>query len=230
MDTNEKIRAKLVGLSRSGGLEPITVTQNFGEGNEERTVRFFDFDNPENNDFLVTNQFQLYGLKEAIYPDIVIFVNGFPLVIIECKSPYIKDPIQEAVETNFDRYQSRGAGYERLIFYNHFLVATCGTIARHGTIGAKINHYARWSESYPLTAEEIQKMCNFNPREQEFLIAGMLSKAHILDLLKNYVMLCNLWYKRSLIIDFPSESDFDFPSESREYFLLWKCPQSLSYF
>jgi len=45
MDTNEKIRAKLVGLSRSGGLEPITVTQNFGEGNEEKTVRLFDFDN-----------------------------------------------------------------------------------------------------------------------------------------------------------------------------------------
>ncbi len=188
MDTNEKIRAKLVGLSRSGGLEPITVTQNFGEGNEERTVRLLDFDNPENNDFLVTNQFQLYGLKEPIYPDIVIFVNGIPLVIIECKSPYIKDPIQEAVETNFERYQSRGAGYERLMFYNHFLVATSGIHARHGTIGSRINHYGKWSEAYPLTQEEIQKLCNFNPREQEILIAGMLSKSHILDLLKNYVI------------------------------------------
>ena len=57
MDTNEKIRAKLVGLSRSGGLEPITVTQNFGEGNEQKTIRLFDFDNPENNDFLVTINF-----------------------------------------------------------------------------------------------------------------------------------------------------------------------------
>ncbi|MDP9290502.1 MAG: HsdR family type I site-specific deoxyribonuclease [Thermoproteota archaeon] len=84
--------------------------------------------------------------------------------------------------------KTKQAGYERLIFYNHFLVATCGTTARHGTIGAKINHYARWSEAYPLTAEEIQKMCNFNPREQEFLITGMLSKSHILDLLKNYVV------------------------------------------
>ena len=88
MDTNEKIRAKLVGLSRSGGLEPITVTQNFGEGNVEKTVRLFDFDNPENNDFLFTNQFKLDGLKEPVYPDIVIFVNGIPLVLIECKSPY----------------------------------------------------------------------------------------------------------------------------------------------
>src|SRR5688500_10101140 len=54
MDTNERIRAKLVSLSRSGGLEPITVTQNFGDGNENKTVYLFDFKNPENNDFFVT--------------------------------------------------------------------------------------------------------------------------------------------------------------------------------
>lgn len=189
MDTNEKIRAKLVGLSRSGGLEPITVTQNFGEGNVEKTVRLFDFDNPENNDFLVTNQFQLDGLKQPIFPDIVIYVNGIPLVIIECKSPYIKDPINEAVEKNFERYQSRGSGYERLMFFNHFLIATCGTLARHGTVGANVNHYARWSEAYPLTEEEIEKLCEGRkPREQEIIIAGMLSRSHLLDLLKNYII------------------------------------------
>ena len=188
MDTNEKIRAKLVGLSRSGGLEPITVTQNFGEGNEQKTVRLFDFDNPENNDFLVTNQFQLQGLKEPIFPDIVVFVNGIPLVIIECKSPYIAKPIEQAIEKNFQRYQSRGSGYDKLIFYNHFLVATCGVLARHGTIGADVNHYARWSEAYPLAEEEIEKLCKRKSREQEILIAGMLTKSHLLDLLKNYVI------------------------------------------
>ena len=188
MDTNEKIRAKLVGLSRSGGLEPITVTQNFGEGNEQKTVRLFDFDNPENNDFLVTNQFQLEGLKEPIFPDIVVFVNGIPLVVIECKSPFIAKPIEQAIEKNFQRYQGRGSGYDKLIFYNHFLIATCGVLARHGTIGADVNHYARWSEAYPLTEEEIEKLCKRKPREQEILIAGMLTKSHLLDLLKNYVI------------------------------------------
>ena len=189
METNEKIRAKLVGLSRTGGLEPITVTQNFGDGSVEKTVKLFDFDNPENNDFLVTNQFQLEGLKEPIFPDIVVFVNGIPLVIIECKSPYIPKPIEQAVEKNFDRYQSRGSGYDKLVFYNHFLIATSGTLARHGTIGANLNHYARWSEAYPLTEQDIEKMCNGRkPREQEVLIAGMLTKSHLLDLLKNYVI------------------------------------------
>ncbi len=188
MDTNEKIRAKLVGLSKSGGLEPITVSQNVREGNVNKTVRLFDFDNPENNDFLVTNQFKMDGLKEPVYPDIVCYVNGIPLVVIECKSPYIKDPVNQAVEKNFTRYQSRSAGYERLMFYNHFLVATCGVRARHGTIGAAVNHYGRWSEPYPLTLEQVEKICKTTPREQEILIAGMLSKSHILDLLKNFVI------------------------------------------
>lgn len=188
MDTNEKIRAKLVGLSRSGGLEPITVSQNLGEGNVDKTVRLFDFDNPENNHFLVTNQFKMDGLKEPVYPDIVCYVNGIPLVVIECKSPYIKDPINQAVEKNFARYQSRGAGYERLMFYNHFLVATCGEVARHGTIGSSVNHYGRWSEPYPLTLDDVEKICKIKPREQEILIAGMLSKSHILDLLKNFII------------------------------------------
>jgi type I site-specific restriction-modification system R (restriction) subunit len=52
MDTNEQIRSKLVGLSGSVGLDPITVVQNFGEGNIDKTVRLFDFDNPQNNGFL----------------------------------------------------------------------------------------------------------------------------------------------------------------------------------
>ena len=101
-------------------------------------ARIIDFERPENNDFLVTNQFQLEGFKNQIFPDIVIFVNGIPLVIMECKSPVIPDPIGEAVERkNFNRYQARGQGYERLFFYNHCLIATCGTLARHGNAGVQ---------------------------------------------------------------------------------------------
>ena len=74
------------------------------------------------------------------------------------------------------------------MFYNHFLIATWGNLARHGTIGASVNHYARWSEAYPLSVEDMKKCVKGQPREQEILIAGMLSKSHLLDLLKNYVI------------------------------------------
>lgn len=188
VDTNEKIRAKLVELSKSGGLEPIVVTQNFGNGPEQKVVKIIDFERPENNDFLVTNQFQLEGFKNPIFPDIVIFVNGIPLVVMECKSPAIPDPIGEAVERkNFKHYQTRGQGYERLFFYNHCLIATCGTLARHGTLESNVNFFARWADPYPMTIDDVRKL-NGKAREQEILIAGILSKRNLLDHLQNFVI------------------------------------------
>ena len=189
VETNEKVRAKMVELSMAGGLDPIVVTQNLGDGPTEKTVSLFDFESPQNNDFLVTNQFHLDGLRRHILPDIVIFVNGIPLVIIECKSPAIPDPIGEAVERkNFNRYQQRGEGYERLFFYNHCLIAVCGTLARVGTVGSGVNHFARWAKSHPMTEEDVEQLCGRKPREQEILISGLLSKKNLLEHLQNFVL------------------------------------------
>ena len=188
VDTNEKIRAKLIGLSQTGGLEPVVVTQNSGNGSEYTTVKIFDFDNVENNDVLVTNQFAIHGFKRRILPDIVIFVNGIPLVIMECKDPAIPNPIEQAFEKNFTHYQSRGHGYERLFFYNHCMIATCGTLARVGTLQSDINYYARWAEPYPLSIKDVKDMCNGRSREQEIMIAGMLSKQNFLRHLQNFVI------------------------------------------
>lgn len=188
VDTNEQIHAKLIGLSTSTGLEPITITQYDQNGPYEKTVQFFDFVNPEKNDFVVSNQFEFHGYKRDIFPDIVIFVNGIPLVIIECKSPFRRDWLEAAVEKeNFKKYRSRGKGYERLMFFNLFLVATAGSFAKHGTITSEVNHFSRWSGAYPLTLEQVEEKFG-QSREQEVLIAGMLNKSNLLDLLKNYVI------------------------------------------
>jgi hypothetical protein len=53
------------------------------------------------------------------------------------------------------------------MFLNHFLVDTCGTVARQGTIGSRVNHYVRWSEAYSQTLEDCEKMCGRKPREQD---------------------------------------------------------------
>lgn len=188
VDTNEKIRAKLISLSQSGGLDPIVVTQNFGDGPVQKRVKVFDFENIDNNDFLVTNQFKIQGFKNPIFPDIVIFVNGIPLILIECKDPTIPRPIEQAYEKNFTHYQNSGQGYERLFYYNHAMIATCGTLARVGTLQSHINYYARWASTYPFSEEEIKNMCNGRLREQEIIIAGMLSKRNLLDHLQNFVI------------------------------------------
>jgi len=201
VETNEKIRAKLIELSQSSGLEPIVVTQNFGDGSVQKVVKVFDFDNPQNNDFLVTNQFQLEGFKNQILPDVVIFVNGIPLVLIECKSPAIPDPIGEAVDRkNFYKYQQRGNGYEKLFFYNHCLIAACGTLARVGTLNSNVNYYSRWAKPYPLSIEDVKELCNGKAREQEILIAGLLTKKNLLNHLQNFVLYDTINNKRVKMI------------------------------
>ena len=188
VDTNEKIRAKLIGLSQTGGLEPVVVTQNFGDGPEQKILKVFDFDNVENNDFIVTNQFKVQGFKNPIFPDVVVFVNGIPLVVIECKDPTIPRPIEQAYEKNFTHYQNPGQGFEKLFFYNHAMIATCGTLARVGTLQSHINYYARWAEAYPYTEDDVKTMCNGRAREQEIIIAGLLSKQNLLNHLQNFVI------------------------------------------
>ena len=189
VETNEKVRAKLVGLSVSGGLNPISVARETSDGTVHKRVKLFDFENPQNNDFLVTNQFRLNGFKYYIIPDIVVFVNGIPLVVMECKSPAAPDPILNAVEKeNFAKYQQPNQGYERLFFYNHCLVAMCGTLARVGAVRATANHFARWSRTDNQSEADIQLTCGRKPREQEILIAGLLSKHNLLEHLQNFVL------------------------------------------
>src|SRR5579875_1144531 len=97
MEANEAIHDDIVHY--------ISVEQDLGHGKKNQTVRLIDFDNIDNNEFLVVNQFKVSGLTENIIPDIVLFVNGLPLVVIECKSPFINSPIGQGVK-QLGRYQS----------------------------------------------------------------------------------------------------------------------------
>ena len=201
IDINEQIRAMMVGLSQTGGLEPITVDQHDQTGTIKKTVNLFDFENIHNNDFVVTNQFKLQGYKSHICPDIVLFVNGIPLVVIECKAPTNDTWLADAVEENFKKYRSAGHGYEKLMFYNHLLVVTCGIRARYGMISSDLTNFTngRWSSAYPLTSQKIKDAFG-RSEEQEILIAGMFDKFRLLDMLKNYVLYQTINNKKIKII------------------------------
>ena len=186
-DTNEIIHAMYTELSMDN-LNPLEIRFNLGNGEENQTIHLFNFKEPERNDFLVTNQLSFKKFKGSIRPDITIFVNGFPLVIIECKSPYNSDPIIEAIQDNLRKYQNNNNGVDRLFFYNLFLIATCGDYAKHGCIGYDTNFYSRWNSTYPHNDDEIEKWIKRKPREQEKLIIGMLDKKNLIDLLENYVI------------------------------------------
>src|SRR5262249_8082092 len=81
-------------------LENTSVSDNRKTGEKSPTVRFIDFQHRDNNRFTAVCQFKvrILGTEHHIIPDIVLFVNGLPVVVIECKSPKVKDPIPEAID------------------------------------------------------------------------------------------------------------------------------------
>ncbi len=80
-------------------LENTTVSKNEQTGELSPTVRFIDFENLENNSFTAISQFKVVvtGTDHHIIPDMVLFVNGLPLVVVEAKSSKVKEPIPEAI-------------------------------------------------------------------------------------------------------------------------------------
>ena len=124
-------------------------------------VRYIDFENPANNDFLVVNQFkvELTSGRGHIIPDAVLFVNGIPLVVAEFKSPGIENPLQEAINQLL-RYSNQrrevwpalyadSEGVERLFHTNQLLIASDFFEARAATVGAPPEAYLEWADTSP---------------------------------------------------------------------------------
>ena len=190
VEANERVRTKLIGLSQETGLdEPISVKHYGKNGLEYVRIKFFDFDNPENNDFLVTNQFVLEGYKsDSIEADVVIFVNGIPLVLIECKKPSSHDFLKEAWTSNLEKYQRIGLGFRKMFYYNHIIIATSDVAAKYGTVDAPPDAYAKWTSLYDMSEKELEKIAGRLPTPQDRLLAGILYPPSLLDMLKNFVI------------------------------------------
>ncbi len=171
-------------------LENTSVAENRKTGERSPTVRFIDFRNPDNNSFIAISQFKvnISGTEKHIIPDIVLFVNGLPLVVIECKSPAVADPISEAI-IQIMRYSNRRGekeGNEKLFWYNLFTVATSNQVAKYGTITAEYEHFVEWKDPYPYTLSDISPDKNIT--SQQVLTQGMLTKENLLDILHNFTV------------------------------------------
>ncbi|MBW2185153.1 MAG: type I restriction endonuclease subunit R [Deltaproteobacteria bacterium] len=169
-----------------------SVEQDLGKGRKGQTVKVIDFDNLDNNEFLCTNQFKIEGVNQNIIPDILLFVNGIPLGVIECKSPFAKTAPMQAGIDQLLRYANRrnpaaNEGAERLFWYNQFMVSTHRDKARVGTISSRVEHYMEWKDAYPsslVTDAEGEEASN----SQQLLIAGMLNPKNCLDLVQNFTI------------------------------------------
>lgn len=172
----------------------IALEQDLGGGRQSRQVRFFDFDEPEQNEFVVTRQFEVKGAKKKIIPDVMIFVNGIPLVIIECKSPTIGEGwFQEAFE-QLERYQEgaekwRELGAPRLFHTMQLAIVTCDQAASVGTVRTPKRFFSEWKRPWPWTVEQVgRELGRSTPSPQDVLFFGTLSKGNLLDIVRNFVV------------------------------------------
>jgi type I restriction enzyme R subunit len=174
-------------------LQNTSVSENRETGAKNPTVRYIDFQDQKNNDFLAISQYKVRvsGTENHIFPDIVLFLNGIPVAVIEAKSPKVKDPIRDAI-SDLLAYSQQSDEWKKwnqeLFYYNQILVATCRTKAKFGTITTHSEkHFYRWTDPYPLTVKDIAES-DGSPNDQQRLVAGMFSKKNLLDILKTFVI------------------------------------------
>ena len=111
-------------------------------------LNYIDWEHPENNAYHVTEEFvvERSGSNETRRPDIVLFVNGIPLVVIECKRPDMKDPIGQAISQHIRNQQQDQI--PRLFFYAQLLLAISKNEAKYATVGTPAKFWSVWKENF----------------------------------------------------------------------------------
>ena len=171
----------------------IALEQDRGDGRKSHTVRFLDFDKPSRNEWIVTRQYRVLGAKKHIIPDVVVFVNGLPLAVIECKSPTIGDAWKAEAVKQLRRYQEadtrwKDQGAPRLFEAAQVLVGTCGERAVYGTVGTPERLFLEWKEPYPLRLRQLGEQLGRTPTPQDVLLYGLLEPCNLLDVVRNFVV------------------------------------------
>ena len=144
---------------------------------KKHDYKLLDFDNPENNHFVVTNQFYFEGDTENIRPDIMIFMNGLPLVDIEAKSPTASESV--TFENGIDQIKRYEKVARKLFIPNCFNIASDGLKTVYGATWAPKQYFLQWRD------EEVEKELG---GELEMTLYSLLSKQNFLDIVQNFIL------------------------------------------
>lgn len=195
LDANEAVQALLF---------KAQVDRNALTGEKDPTVRLIDFAHPERNSFHAINQFRVDTpgcVKAFIIPDVVLFVNGIPLVVIEAKigDANTANPMHEAF-VQLQRYRDARAetaraglreGEPKLFYPNLMVIRTCGEAAEFGTITSATEHFYRWRNIWPEQYATIAPPLGV-VRQQEELLQGLLNPPALLDMLRTCAVFMDL--------------------------------------
>jgi type I restriction enzyme R subunit len=159
-------------------VDGIDVPIQTIEGEAYKKVWLFDFQKPENNDFLAINQFTVQENNVERRPDVILFVNGIPLLILELKN--LADE-NATIWTAYGQFQTYEDQMPTLFRYNEILVISDGIGARAGTITSEKERFMQWKT---INGEKPKKGLT----EIEVLLRGMCDKLRLLDIVRNFIV------------------------------------------
>ena len=142
-------------------------------------VSLIDFENPINNEFLAINQYTIIENNQNKRPDVLLFVNGIPLVVIELKNAADESA---TIRKAYEQIQTYKATIPSLFTYNAVCVISDGMECRAGSVSAGFSRYSAWK-----SADGKTYASRFSP-QLETLIKGMLNPATLLDLIRNFIV------------------------------------------
>lgn len=157
----------------------INVTYQKDGDSRGDLVWLIDFYDPENNDFLVVNQFTIIESHVNKRPDVILFVNGLPLVVIELKNAADENA---TIQSAFKQLQTYKQSISTLFTYNGFMVISDGLEAKAGSISAGFSRFMAWKSSDGKV--EASTLIG----QLETLIKGMLKKETFLDIIRYFIV------------------------------------------
>lgn len=157
----------------------VDVEMRTESGIRGEKIYIVDFANPENNEFLAVNQFTVIEGNQNKRPDIILFVNGLPLVVIELKNAVDENA---NLKSAFNQLQTYKQAIPSLFTYNSLLVISDGWDARCGTITSDYGRFMTWkTKDGQTTADHLQP-------QMEVMFHGMLNKHTLLDLIRQFIV------------------------------------------
>jgi type I restriction enzyme R subunit len=177
--------------------EGVDVKGREGDQNKTFKVWLMDFDNPDSNDFIAVNQFTIVEKHTNKRPDIILFINGLPLVVIEIKNATSENA---TIKNAFDQLQTYKQAIPTLFNYNSILIATDGWFAKAGTITSDWSRFSGWkippskSDKLNIVSEPISTYNSTlfpieqNHLEMDIMLQGMLEKKTLIDLIRYFIV------------------------------------------
>lgn len=157
----------------------VDVEVRTPDGIRGEKVYIVDFTLPENNEFLAINQFTVVEGNQNKRPDIILFVNGLPLVVIELKNAVDENA---NLKSAFNQLQTYKQAIPSLFTYNSLLIISDGWDARCGTITSDYGRFMTWkTKDGKTTADHLQP-------QMEVMFHGMLNKHTLLDLIRQFIV------------------------------------------